>query len=472
MERRSVKKKVTTGMVLTVLLFGTMALGLSVQSVDGGQFKDQYGETMTLSLPGKRLAENFCSLWGDNITITIWNYQGPQYRQFYLYISHGQYYEKDDNFTDSLGYETTMTSGRVIVLWFIAPPQDSFSIYADFYDDNTPVSVNIKVTREPSSYSPHYEYSEHIEKQTKELRENITTLFSALGDNITMLSTTLSDNVTLIYSSLDVLQLYLEERMNDTEIDVALKYQWVMENISMALTGLGELGNTISMSFTTLLYKYQWAMDNITALSLQDNEIRNELKDNATVLQESITRLQSLLLILESQVHDVCDSINETIVSMGVDLVDLEFGVETEFDVLHEGVVHIYNNLQILRDELSSQIDDVNSEVADIWDWNNKSLNHTLQVYNDELDALDDREWENNAANVQEFQSAQLKLREAQEDIEKAQDDIENVMVEAECARNIGIGVGSIGIFLAIIAIIIGSRRPTRIRYRKEPPGE
>ena len=144
--------------------------------------------------------------------------------------------------------------------------------------------------------------------------------------------------------------------------------------------------------------------------------------------------------------------------SLKLSLVELEFATGMEFDVLHESVVNISNDLHILQEEFGVQIDEVNSEVADIWDWNNESLNHTMT----ELTALDNREWANNAANVQDNQLARLTLSEAQEDIKKAQEDIkkaqediEDALDEAKAARTVGLVTGFVGILLAIVAIVL-----------------
>ena len=284
MERKSVKKKVTTGMVLTVLLFGTMALGLSVQSVDAiDPYENLYGDTINLSQPGPSFNERFLSLRGDNITITIWNYQGPQHRHFKLHFS-SLYCEKDENFTDMLEYETLMTKGRTIVLWIIVY-QDSFGVNADFPgNDNTPVSVNIKVTREPSSYSPYYEYSEHIEKQTEELRENITVL---------------QEQNNALVGSLENLTRYID-RLNDTIDGYNRTQQQILENIS----GLWEINDMFNNTLVNLARDFEdlnftepnmsWIEENLTIIKTNLFDVRVMI-DQIPTYDDDLLEMRNLI---------------------------------------------------------------------------------------------------------------------------------------------------------------------------------
>lgn len=205
---------------------------------------------------------------------------------------------------------------------------------------------------------------------------------------------------------------------------------------------------SLNQEFSNLSSDMEYLRDDLLS---HIDYLRNDLKNNVTVLQEDIVGLQSFLLTQVDALTQICDSLSETMMSLNMSLVELEFATGMEFDVLQESVVNIYNNFHILQEEFGVQIDDVNSEVADIWDWNNESLNHTMT----ELTALDNREWANNAANVQDNQLARLTLREAQEDIKKAQEDIEDALDEAKAARTVGLVTGLVGILLAIVAIVL-----------------
>lgn len=213
--------------------------------------------------------------------------------------------------------------------------------------------------------------------------------------------------------------LYGDEDVNPTTNDT-----WLKE--------LEDRLNGINISLN-----YEWVMENITALSLDLDEFKSSIRDEVWNQAIDLSELRT--------------AINETTIYLNQSLADLELETGMEFDVLHEYVVNIYNNLHILEAELGVQIEGINSEVSAIWLWNNESLNQTMI----ELIALDNREWANNAANVQEFQSARLELREAQEDILTAQDDIEDALDEAKAARTTGVVMGLVGIILAIVAIVL-----------------
>jgi len=213
------------------------------------------------------------------------------------------------------------------------------------------------------------------------------------------------------------------------------KIKWTMENITGVSSALSDNVKEINLK----LYTLQLELDEFKS-SIQD-EVWNQAID-LSELSKSLDSLQSTLLLLNLSLAEL----------------DLETGME--FDILHEYVVNIYNNLHILEVELGVQIDEINTEVAAIWNWNNENLNQTTI----ELIALNNREWANNAANVQEFESARLTLREAQEDIENAQEDIEDALDEAKAARTVGLVTGLVGIIIAIVAII----GVARINHRTE----
>ena len=246
----------------------------------------------------------------------------------------------------------------------------------------------------------------------------------------------------------------LETRLVGIRDLIAGNYIYLWTLISNLTTELNEFKDNTSVEFSILR----------TELEQEVSDLLAKLEFDRIVSMGQDADIQSFLTTLELQVYDVFDSMNETTMSLNLMMTELEFETGKVSDVLRESIVGIYNNLQILEAELGVRIDEVDSEVADIWYWNNESLNETIQLYNEdrqELAALEQKVINNNAANARDNQLSRQNLREVQEDIEDALD-------EAKAARMVGLITGLVGIILAIVAIIMVVRGESGDREVKE----
>ncbi len=275
----------------------------------------------------------------------------------------------------------------------------------------------------------------------------------------------LEDRITGIESNLTLRNQWVMENITALSSDLSDKYRWTMENITALSTALDEFKDNTSDEFSNLRIELDREisilrddLDQEVSILLtgledlrvemlaQDSELRNDLEDNVTVLRENITVLQSLLATLETQIYEVCDSMNETTMSMGLEL-------EAEIAALSEALNTTDGWLQEVEDGFQSDLENVSAEVDLLESWafvsstrlNNVDANLSLlygAMYTVEKDLveLDNREFRNNDARVLEAQ--------------KAQEDIEDALAEAKTARMAGVVMGLVGIILAIVAIV------------------
>ena len=312
----------------------------------------------------------------------------------------------------------------------------NFSVLIDYDGDGLYGDKDINPTTNDNWLS-------ELEDRLRGIDTNISLNYEWAMENITSLSSSLIDNVRVIYSSLDALQLDLEERMDGIESDVVLKYQWVIENITALSSGLDVLQSDLDEFKSSI-------QDEVWNQAIDLSKLRDAMVDNVTGLRESIMVLQLLLSTLEVQVYEVCDSMNETTMSMGLEL-------EAEIAALSEALNTTDGWLQEVEDGFQSDLENVSAEIdllesgATTSSIRLNNVDADLSVLHGEtyslekeLNELDDREEENNDA----------RLLEAQ----KTQEDIEDALAEAKAARTVGLVTGLVGIILAIVAIVMTVR--------------
>ena len=255
-----------------------------------------------------------------------------------------------------------------------------------------------------------------------------------------------------LYGSNDDHPYFNEAWISDLEYNITLNHQYIVtlgEYITNLSVALEDFEDNTSAEFASLRAEAYQVWNQVIDLSevlrsemlAQDDELRKELKDNVTGLRENITALQSLLSTLEIQVYEVCDSMNETTVSMGLEL-------EGEITALSEALNTTDEWLQEVEVQLETNLASTNDRIGEVEDDMLGRLAVAKTEFNLALIELDGKEKENNDARMLEIQDAQM-------DIENAQEDIEDALDEARAARTVGLVTGLVGIILAIVAIVL-----------------
>ena len=365
-------RTVSSLLVLVLVVIG-IALVLSSEEAEAAQIEDPVGQNKTFSLPGGRVIHNFWIMPGENITLTIWNYSGPEGRSTVMSFGIGNYYEKSDTFTSGTTAEFNIVTGRTYVFWAIATVPGTMSLSLDMYDDGTSVSCEYRIDRASSEYSPDSFIREVIEDATAGIVDNITNLTN-ITQNLSDQTASLLENTTNIWQSIHNMTGDIEEMSQmDTHLlgeldDVDRR----LGDLSTLLWALSDLQNGTASdvdSLASLLEQLNATLTNVTA-DVEDlkasgvdltwveanlTEIRSTLAGVVRDLGD-VSEFELDLLELENTISNVASDIE----ALDEDLTAVEEGMPAPYDdtALLERIAQLEGQNQLLQQQLADQEDE------------------------------------------------------------------------------------------------------------------
>jgi len=306
--------------VVCVLVASALSMSIFVDDSQAAQVEDIIGKDLKLSLPGARATPMFWILPGDNITVTIWNYSGPEGRATTMYFTTSDYFERSDNFVSNLLAEFNIVTGRTYVFWAILPTSGTITVTLDMYDDGTPVSFEYRITRTTSEYTSDYFVRPMIKEMTADLRENVSNLN------------------------------YVTNNLSNITKDLVSSTDNILENITALWLGIGNInGRLVRMS----------------------NE-SEQLRLNVSMMNGAIGALESDLTVLDAQMVSLTAAYHElnlTVTGISKYLDDLGMG-DVELPWLDEnlsGIRFLIADLQLHLNSLyDNNIEGLNNDLSEL----------------------------------------------------------------------------------------------------------
>jgi K+/H+ antiporter YhaU regulatory subunit KhtT len=299
--------KSTTIIIALIFMLSVLILDYDSDNAEAGQIMEVVGKDMIFSLPGSRVTHAFWILPGDNITVTLWNYSGPEGWSTVLDFGLSEYYERSDTFTSGLSASFNIATGRTYVFWAIVTVPGTMTLSLDMFDDGTSVSCEYNITRSSSDYSPGYFINELIQEAREEIDENMTslqenvTILNNLTNNLTNQTSTILGNLTDLMEAYKILEDDVIELLvwRDTFRDDIRVLGMEIDEVNSSLTNLSISHDTLTSLIAALTTSYDQLNTIIISLTADVEALKASGVD-LTWVEENLTSIRSQITVIET----------------------------------------------------------------------------------------------------------------------------------------------------------------------------
>jgi predicted nucleic acid-binding Zn-ribbon protein len=357
--------------VVYLLVASALSLTIFVNDGQAAKVEDIIGKDLKLTLPGARATPMFWILPGDNITVTIWNYTGPEGRATTMYFTTSDYFERSDNFVSNLNAEFNIVTGRTYVFWAILPTAATITVTLDMYDDGTAVSFEYRITRAPSEYSSEYFVGPLIEEATASLKENITNL-NYVTNNLSNITGTLVSNTEDILEDITALRKSIDD-INGRLVRISNESELLRLNVSMMDGAIGTLESDLRVldtNMASLTAAYHELNLTVTGISKYLDDLR--MGDvELPWLDENLSDIRLLIADLQLHLNSLYDNnieglnndlseLTQRVVQLDGNLTKVKESIPTAFNA--SALLDRMAKLEAQNELLQDQLDDLKDE--------------------------------------------------------------------------------------------------------------